>query len=222
MKRIKDFYHKYGLSYKKPLLTHFLAFVVLVLIVIFTILFDFPSIYIMFAIFLWGFLVVQNVLEISNARRVYYEKRIADFTVMLSYLLVYLHNHFSFYRSFELVREFSNEELKNDITIFLNDSSHDSSVRPYQDFADKYPNENIERFFRNIYLLNKTGEQDFQGGSFYYELKTFISNNKEHQQRKQVQRIESMGNTALVGSVFSIIIITIGVFLIIGDKLSGF
>lgn len=85
------------------------------------------------------------------------ENKEYEFANMLSYLLVFLENHFNVYQSLKMCINFTNEILIDDLEKLIEEIDLDTSIVPYQNFANKFESNIIYQVVMMIYQLDVNG-----------------------------------------------------------------
>mgnify|MGYP003297993930 FL=1 len=110
--------------------------------------------------------------------------------------------------------------MKEAIGNLLKNIDEDKSVQPFVDFARLFNNTIIENVMISIYQMIDEGENVHSVSQFSLLFNEFAKNNEENAFDKKVKSLESLNTFPLIGAAAITIILTFGIFSIIGDLIN--
>ena len=167
--------------------------------------------------------VVINYLYISrysSYKQSLLKERENEFISIISYFKIFITNNFNVYSSFESLLPYCSNWMKEAIGNLLKNIDEDKSVQPFVDFARLFNNTIIENVMISIYQMIDEGENVHSVSQFSLLFNEFAKNNEENAFDKKVKSLESLNTFPLIGAAAITIILTFGIFSIIGDLIN--
>ena len=167
-----------------------------------------------------GLLFVFDMLYLSRYSKQINEqntRNLQEFATLFGYFRIYIHNGFSVYSALKEITVFANPNLKK----LLKEIDDDKSVQPFVKFAKEFNEIIVEEMMISIYQMIDDGESSSYLSQFDLIFDKFsdILYNKNLQ--KKNSKLGTIASTALLGSSFLIIVLTIGIISIIGEVING-
>ena len=171
-----------------------------------------------------GLLFVFDMLYLSRYSKQINEqntRNLQEFATLFGYFRIYIHNGFSVYSALKEITVFANPNLKKLLEELIKEIDDDKSVQPFVKFAKEFNEIIVEEMMISIYQMIDDGESSSYLSQFDLIFDKFsdILYNKNLQ--KKNSKLGTIASTALLGSSFLIIVLTIGIISIIGEVING-
>ena len=148
-------------------------------------------------------------------------ENLRDFATIFGYFRVYIHNGFSVYSALKELVNFANEDLKKSIRILIKEIDEDKSVQPFIKFARQFKEIIIEEMMISIYQMIDDGETSDYLLQFEMIFDKFSDLLYDKSLKSKNAKLGTICSSALVGSCFLIIVLTLGIIGLIGDMING-
>lgn len=148
-------------------------------------------------------------------------KNLQEFAVLFGYFKIFIHNGYSVYSALKELLSFANPSLKKLLEELISEIDDDKSVQPFVKFAKKFNEIIVEEMVISIYQMIDDGENSVYLGQFDLIFDKFSDILYEKYLRKKNSKLGTISSSALIGSSFLIIVLTIGILSIIGEVING-
>ena len=149
------------------------------------------------------------------------EVDLLEFVNLFTFFKIYLKNGFGVYASLKEISNFANESLKEKIEKLLQEIDEDKSVTPFVNFASYFDELIVEEMMISIYQMIDDGSDS----NYLIQFELIFDKFSELLHKKQLDNkdkgLSNLTASALVGSAYLIIVITIGVVTLLGDMING-
>lgn len=149
------------------------------------------------------------------------QEDLIEFVNLFTFFRIYLKNGFGVYTSLKEISTFANQSLKEKIEKLLKDIDEDKSIAPFINFAHNFDELIVEEMMISIYQMIDDGSDSnylIQFELIFDKFSELLHNKKLNSKDKILGNLTS---TALIGSAFLIIIITLGVINLLGEMMNG-
>lgn len=144
-----------------------------------------------------------------------------EFVNLFTFFKIYLKNGFGVYASLKEISHFANESLKEKIEKLLQEIDEDKTVTPFVNFASYFDELIVEEMMISIYQMIDDGSDS----NYLIQFELIFDKFSELLHKKQLDNkdkgLSNLTASALVGSAYLIIVITIGVVTLLGDMING-
>ena len=149
------------------------------------------------------------------------ETDLLEFVNLFTFFKIYLKNGFGVYASLKEISNFANESLKEKIEKLLQEIDEDKTVTPFVNFASYFDELIVEEMMISIYQMIDDGSDS----NYLIQFELIFDKFSELLHKKQLDNkdkgLSNLTASALVGSAYLIIVITIGVVTLLGDMING-
>lgn len=166
-------------------------------------------------------LLYLYISKYSSLERQIIKDRENEFISIISYFKIFITNNFNVYSSFEALLPYCSFWMKEEVEKLLKNIDEDKSVQPFVDFGKKFQNTIIENVMISIYQMIDEGENIHNLSQFSLLFNEFAKNNEEEMFEKKTKSLDTVNTFPLIGAASITIILTFGIFTIIGDLLNG-
>ena len=221
MKKLKEKMLILGLNPKKELVT--VLIVDLVLIVASVLLFLFLK-EVMYLGLCLGLAFIFDLAFLSRYSRQINEKNgknLQEFSVIFGYFKIYIHNGYSVYSALKELITFASPDLKKMLEELINEIDSDKSVQPFVKFAKQFNEIIVEEMMISIYQMIDDGASSDYLVQFDLIFDKFSDLLYQKYLQKKNSRLGTISSTALIGSSFLVVVLTIGIISIIGEVING-
>ena len=221
IKNLKAKMLKLGLSPKKEFLTLIISDVILLLASVALLLVTKTIIYSLFGV---GIIMIFDLLFLTRYSRKIEAKNIEnlqEFATLFGYFRIFIHNGYSVYSALKELLIFANDDLKALLQKLLSDIDNDKSVQPFIEFSKAFDEIIVEEMMISIYQLVDDGETSDYLMQFELIFDKFSDLLYQRYLRSKDSKLGAIGSSALIGSCFLIIVLTIGIINIIGELING-
>ena len=156
----------------------------------------------------------------SSLKQNLLKERVNEFISIISYFKIFITNNFNVYSSFEALTPYCSHWMKEEVENLLKSIDEDKSVQPFVDFAKKFNNTVIENVMISIYQMIDEGENIQSLSQFSLLFNEFAKTNEDSSFDKKVKSMDTMNTFPLIGAAAITIILTFGIFSIIGDLIN--
>ncbi|MDR0832117.1 MAG: type II secretion system F family protein [Bacillales bacterium] len=116
------------------------------------------EIYITLVFLLLTFLLFQQPLNALTSKvKKKYQDNEANFSDLISYLIILLDNGFNIYQGLEISKEYVSEVLQKEIEILLSEIDNDKTILPFQNFANKFNSFIVMQISLLLFQLEQEG-----------------------------------------------------------------
>ena len=144
-----------------------------------------------------------------------------DFAVIFGFFRIYIHNGNSVYTSLKEILKFANEDLKRLLDTLINAIDNDKSVQPFVEFSKNFNEIIVEEMMISIYQLIDDGGSSENLMQFELIFDKFSDTLYQKYLRNKDSKLGTICSSALLGSGFLIIVLTIGIMSVVGELISG-
>ena len=171
-----------------------------------------------------GTILIFDLLFLTRYSKQISEKNsenLRDFATIFGYFRVYIHNGFSVYSALKELVNFANDDLQKSLNTLIKEIDADKSVQPFVKFARQFNEIIIEEMMISIYQMIDDGEQSDYLIQFEMIFDKFSDLLYERYIKSKNAKLGTICSSALVGSCFLIIVLTLGIIGLIGDMING-
>ena len=133
---------------------------------------------------------------------------------------IFISNNTNFYNLLEALIPYCSYWMKEEVEKLLRNIDEDKSVQPFVDFGKIFNNSIIENVMISIYQMIDEGENIHSLSQFSLLFNEFSKSNDEETYEKKVKSLDSMYTFPLIGAGIITIVLTFGLFSIIGDLIN--
>ncbi|MEG2342373.1 MAG: hypothetical protein RSA91_05300 [Bacilli bacterium] len=221
MKKFKTYLEELGLSFKKEIISICLIFGIELLAIIGIIVF-----YRTFIVFFGsGFVLLGTALFIyktyKDKEKQLLSMHFHEFKIVFSYLQIYLSNSIGVYKSLDEIRKYAPIWIENKISILLEETNSDGSVKPFINFAKNFSIANIDQIMIIIYNIQQTNFNEKYLLSFNDIFSKISEDDYKNNKEKQSEKTNNLNFLPLFGSFMFVLTIIVGVFSILGEFING-
>lgn len=148
-------------------------------------------------------------------------ENLQEFASLFGYFRIYIHNGYSVYSALKEITNFANDDLRKSLRTLIKDIDEDKSVKPFVKFASQFKEIIVEEMMISIYQLIDDGEQSDYLIQYELIFDKFSDLLYERYLQNKKTKLGTICSTALVGSCFLVIVLTIGIIGVIGDMING-
>ena len=148
-------------------------------------------------------------------------KNLQDFSIIFGYFRIYICNGYSVYSALKEIVNFANPDLKKLLNELISEIDNDKSVQPFVKFAKQFNEIIVEEMMISIYQMIDDGESSDYLVQFELIFDKFSDLLYQKYLRNKNSRLGTISSSALVGSSFLMIVLTIGIISIIGEIING-
>jgi len=169
-------------------------------------------------IFIFDLVFLTRYSKLINERN---NKNLQDFSIIFGYFRIFIRNGYSVYSSLKEIVNFANDDNKNSLTELINEIDNDKSVQPFVKFAKRFNEIIVEEMMISIYQMVDDGETSDYLTQFELIFDKFSDLLYQKYLRNKNSKLGTISSSALVGSSFLMIVLTIGIISIIGEIING-
>ena len=221
MKKIKNRIISLNLSYKKEM-TRF----VLIILVVTTGISAASLITKNYGILigLLAFIIVFTYFYFSRYSSI--EKRqkqdnLLEFVNLFTFFRMYIRNGFGVYTSLQEVSKFANPSLQELMKKLIEEIDKDKTISPFMDFAHNFDELVVEEIIISIYQIIDDGTNSNYLMQFELIFDKFSEILHKGQLDSKDKKLSTLTSSALFGSAYLIVMITMGVINLLGVMISG-
>jgi len=221
MKKLKEKILLLGLNPKRELLIILLTDFTLLLIGI-VVLFILKQL--VYGITCFGLIFIFDLVFLSRYSKMINDKNtknLQDFSIIFGYFRIYIRNGYSVYSALKEIVNFANPDLKTSLSELINEIDHDKTVQPFVKFAKRFNEIIVEEMMISIYQMIDDGESSDYLVQFELIFDKFSDLFYQKYLRNKNSKLGTISSSALVGSSFLMIVLTIGIISIIGEIING-
>ena len=148
-------------------------------------------------------------------------KNLQEFAIIFGYFRIFIHNGYSVYSALKELLYFANPSLKKMLEELVSDIDGDKTVQPFVKFAKQFNEIIVEEMMISIYQMVDDGESSDYLSQFELIFDKFSDLLYEKNLRNKNSKLSTICSSALIGSSFLMIILTIGIISIIGEIING-
>ena len=221
MKKLKEKMIYLGLNPKKEFLI--ILFTDLALLAIGSVLFLLLKEIIYGAVFLSATLLFDLVFLSRYSRKINDEntKNLKEFAIIFGYFRIFIRNGYSVYSALKELLNFANPTIKKMLEELISEIDDDKSVQPYVKFAKHFNEIIVEEMMVSIYQMVDDGESSEYLSQFELIFDKFSDLLYEKYLRNKNSKLGTISSSALIGSCYLMIVLTIGIISIIGKVING-
>jgi hypothetical protein len=221
MRKIKEQIISLGLDPKRELIILLAINAGLIVLSIFSLLLLKNVLYLAACLGLAMVFSFYYVTRYSKKISVKNRENLQDFVVLFGYFRIYIHNGFSVYSALKEITNFANPDLKKSIEQLINEIDEDKSIQPFIKFGKQFNEIIVEEMMISIYQLIDDGETSDYLMQFELIFDKFQDLLYQKQLKAKDSKLGAVASSALIGSSFLMIVLTIGIIGIIGDFING-
>ena len=209
-----------GFNAKKIKLTFFL------LLLLFTI----GSVFLMMR-HLWGlaggvfalnFIIVLGFYYyVRQVKEQYARKKEEEFANVFAYFRIYIRHGRNIYQALQLCQVHTSYTLRPLLENLLSSMDHDSSIRPFIDFAQHFDNSLIEEVMIAIFQMIDAGRDSRYLWHFNFLFSKYDAVIAEEKYRQKTKLLERINLSAMVGAGILVVNLAIGIMQLIGGVMHG-
>lgn len=144
-----------------------------------------------------------------------------EFVNLFTFFRMYLKNGFGVYTSLKEIANFANFSLKEKLEKLVKDIDEDKTVTPFVNFAHNFDELIVEEMMISIYQMIDDGSDSNYLIQFELIFDKFSELLHAKQLNSKDKTLANLTSTALIGSAYLIITITLGVVTLLGEMLNG-
>lgn len=221
MSRLKDRLINLNISFNKEIVRFVIIAVLLTVgFTVGAILSQFYPLFIIYAIVM----VVFSYFYFSRYKsmeRKQNDKDVIEFVNLFAFFRIYLKNGFGVYSSLKEVTNFASSSLREKLIQLTTEIDEDKTIAPFIHFARHFSDLLIEEMMVSIYQMVDDGTDSNHLIQFELIYDKFSELQYDAQLKNKDRGLSNITTSALVGSAYLIITITLGVFTLIGEMLNG-
>ena len=149
------------------------------------------------------------------------QDNLIEFVSLFTFFKIYIKNGFGVYSSLKEISSFANSSLKGDIEKLLQDIDEDKTITPFINFAHNFDELIVEEMMISIYQMVDDGSDSNYLLQFELIFDKFSDLLHSGQLSSKDKSLSSLTSSALIGSAYLIIVITVGVITLLGDMING-
>ena len=148
-------------------------------------------------------------------------ENLQEFATIFGYFRVYIHNGYSVYSALKELVNFANPDLRKSLQTLIKEIDEDKSVKPFIKFARQFNEIIIEEMMISIYQMIDDGESSDYLLQFEMIFDKFSDLLYDRYLKSKNSKLGTICSSALVGSCFLVIVLTIGIISVIGELING-
>lgn len=221
MKKIKNRIISLNLSYKKEM-TRFVLIILVVATGIsvaslitknYGILIGLLAFIIVFAYFYFS--------RYSSIEKRQKQDNLLEFVNLFTFFRMYIRNGFGVYTSLQEVSKFANPSLQELMKKLIEEIDKDKTISPFMDFAHNFDELVVEEIMISIYQMIDDGTNSNYLMQFELIFDKFSEILHKGQLDSKDKKLSTLTSSALFGSAYLIVMITMGVINLLGVMISG-
>lgn len=221
MSKLKERLLRLNISFSKEIVRYVIFLIVL--IVGFVVAALLMKMFVLFIIM--GFiLVIFTYFYFSRYKSMEKRKKqdnLLEFVNLFTFFKIYIRNGFGVYSSLKEISAFANASLKEDIEKLLQEIDEDKTITPFINFAHNFDELIVEEMMISIYQMVDDGSDSNYLLQFELIFDKFSELLHAGQLSSKDKTLSSLTSSALIGSAYLIIVITVGVITLLGDMING-
>ena len=221
MKKLKEKMLVLGLNPKKEFTIVLLLDLILILASVLLFIFLKEIIYLAICV---GLAFIFDLVFLSRYSKQINDKNsrnLQEFAVIFGYFKIFIHNGYSVYSALKELISFANPDLKKMIEELIGDIDNDKSVQPFVKFAKEFNEIIVEEMMISIFQMIDDGASSDYLTQFDLIFDKFSDLLYQKFLQKKNSKLGTIASTALIGSSFLVVVLTIGIISIIGEVING-
>ena len=221
MKKLKEKMLVLGLNPKKEFTIVLLLDLILILASVLLFIFLKEIIYLVICV---GLAFIFDLVFLSRYSKQINDKNsrnLQEFAVIFGYFKIFIHNGYSVYSALKELISFANPDLKKMIEELIGDIDNDKSVQPFVKFAKQFSEIIVEEMMISIFQMIDDGASSNYLTQFDLIFDKFSDLLYQKFLQKKNSKLGTIASTALIGSSFLVVVLTIGIISIIGEVING-
>ena len=221
MKKLKEKMLVLGLNPKKEFTIVLLLDLILILASVLLFIFLKEIIYLVICV---GLAFIFDLVFLSRYSKQINDKNsrnLQEFAVIFGYFKIFIHNGYSVYSALKELISFANPDLKKMIEELIGDIDNDKSVQPFVKFAKQFNEIIVEEMMISIFQMIDDGASSDYLTQFDLIFDKFSDLLYQKFLQKKNSKLGTIASTALIGSSFLVVVLTIGIISIIGEVING-
>ena len=221
MKKLKEKMLVLGLNPKKEFTIVLLLDLILILASVLLFIFLKEIIYLVICV---GLAFIFDLVFLSRYSKQINDKNsrnLQEFAVIFGYFKIFIHNGYSVYSALKELISFANPDLKKMIKELIGDIDNDKSVQPFVKFAKQFNEIIVEEMMISIFQMIDDGASSDYLTQFDLIFDKFSDLLYQKFLQKKNSKLGTIASTALIGSSFLVVVLTIGIISIIGEVING-
>lgn len=221
MSKLKERLLRLNISFNKEIVRY--VIITIILTVGFVVTSLLTKIYQLFIV-MGFFLIVFSYLYFSRYKSMEKKRKqdnLLEFVSLFTFFKIYIKNGFGVYASLKEMASFANTSLKGDIEKLLQEIDEDKTITPFINFAHNFDELIIEEMMISVYQMVDDGSDSNYLLQFELIFDKFSDLLHSGQLTSKDKSLSSLTSSALIGSAYLIIVITVGVITLLGDMING-
>ena len=149
------------------------------------------------------------------------QDNLLEFVNLFTFFKIYIRNGFGVYSSLKEISTFANPSLREEIEKLLQAIDEDKTITPFINFAHNFDELIVEEMMISIYQMVDDGSDSNYLLQFELIFDKFSELLHSGQLLSKDKTLSSLTSSALIGSAYLIIVITVGVITLLGDMING-
>ena len=170
------------------------------------------------ALILLSYLYFSRYKTIEKKRR---QENLTEFANLFTFFRIYLKNGFGVYPSLKEIATFANPSLKELLEKLLQDIDLDKSITPFIEFSHNFDELIVEEMMISIYQMVDDGSDSNYLTQFELIFDKFSDILHHNEIVLKDKALANLTSSAIIGSAYLIIIISVGVINLLGVMFNG-
>lgn len=145
-----------------------------------------------------------------------------EFIEVFSYLRIYLSNSESVYRSLVQSSEYTSQQMKNEINMFVKKIDEDKTIKPFIEFSNLFKNKLIEEVMISLYQMIDGGFTNNYLNQFITLFDNFKNRYLNEDLHKRIKKMDLFNSLSLFGGAYIMLLILLLIVNAIGGLINGF
>ena len=149
------------------------------------------------------------------------QDNLLEFVNLFTFFRMYIRNGFGVYTSLQEVSKFANPSLQELMKKLIEEIDKDKTISPFMDFAHNFDELVVEEIMISIYQMIDDGTNSNYLMQFELIFDKFSEILHKGQLDSKDKKLSTLTSSALFGSAYLIVMITMGVINLLGVMISG-
>lgn len=167
---------------------------------------------------LFSYFYFSRYKTIEKKRR---QENLTEFANLFTFFRIYLRNGFGVYTSLREITTFANPSLKELLEKLLQDIDLDKSITPFIEFSHSFDELIVEEMMISIYQMIDDGSDSNYLTQFELIFDKFSDILHHNEIVLKDKSLANLTSSAIIGSAYLIIIISVGVINLLGVMFNG-
>lgn len=167
---------------------------------------------------LFSYFYFSRYKTIEKKRR---QENLTEFANLFTFFRIYLKNGFGVYTSLREITTFANPSLKELLEKLLQDIDLDKSITPFIEFSHSFDELIVEEMMISIYQMIDDGSDSNYLTQFELIFDKFSDILHHNEIVLKDKSLANLTSSAIIGSAYLIIIISVGVINLLGVMFNG-